>query len=61
MTNYEIKRMFKKMIRRWFESKKADYNAFIKAMLHKDLKAMNAYMNRISLSLFSYFDTGIRK
>ena len=27
-------------------------------MLQNDIKAMNAYMNRVSLSTFSYFDTG---
>ena len=36
------------------------YNAFIKALLLNDLKAMNAYMNRVSLEMFSYFDTGKR-
>ena len=25
-----------------------------------DVKAMNAYMNRVSLGIFSYFDTGDR-
>ncbi len=35
-------------------------NDFIKALLLDDLKAMNAYMNRVALTTFSYFDTGNR-
>ena len=28
--------------------------------MSNDIKAMNAYMNRVALSTFSYFDTGKR-
>ena len=35
-----------------------DYNDFVQALLMGDVKAMNAYMNRVALSTFSYFDTG---
>ena len=38
----------------------SSYNEFIKALLKNDLKAMNAYMNRVALATFSYFDTGKR-
>ena len=34
------------------------YNDFIKALLTGDVKAMNAYMNKVALATFSYFDTG---
>ena len=60
LTNLEVRKMFKRMVKSWFSKSKANYNSFIKAMLQKDVKAMNVYMNRISLSLFSYFDTGNR-
>ena len=60
VTNYEVARMFQGMVRRWFAEAKSDYNDFIKAMLQDDRKAMNAYMNRVSLYTFSYFDTGNR-
>lgn len=60
LTNYEVMRMFKNMVRGWFQPAKADYNDFIKAMLVGDKKAMNAYMNRVALNIFSYFDTGNR-
>ena len=60
LTNYEVIRMFKNMVRGWFQPAKADYNDFIKAMLVGDKKAMNAYMNRVALNIFSYFDTGNR-
>ena len=58
LTNYEVRRMFEGMVRSWFSTAKADYNDFIKAMLFGDIRAMNAYMNRVALSTFSYFDTG---
>ena len=58
LTNYEVARMFQGMVRSWFSTAKADYNDFIKAMLLGNIRAMNAYMNRVALSTFSYFDTG---
>ena len=58
LTNYEVMCMFEKMVRSWFTGVKADYNDFIKALLLGDKKAMNAYMNRVALNIFSYFDTG---
>ena len=48
------------MIRDWFSAAEADYNDFIQALLLGDVKAMNVYMNRVSLGIFSYFDTGNR-
>ena len=60
LTNLEVKLMFGNMIRDWFSQAEADYNDFIKALLLGDVKAMNAYMNRVSLGIFSYFDTGNR-
>ena len=58
LTNLEVKLMFGNMIRDWFSEAEADYNDFIKALLVGDIKAMNAYMNRVALGIFSYFDTG---
>ena len=58
LTNYEVARMFQGMVRSWFSTAKADYNDFIKAILLGNIRAMNAYMNRVALSTFSYFDTG---
>lgn len=60
LTNYEVERMFEGMIRRWFAKSREDYNDFVQAMLEDDLEAMNAYMNRVALNTFSYFDTGRR-
>ena len=60
LTNYEVECMFEGMVRSWFTEVEEDYNEFIKAMLQNDPKAMNAYMNRVALSTFSYFDTGKR-
>ena len=58
LTNYEVRRMFNSMVRGWFKDASVDYNDFIKAMLQDDIEAMNAYMNRVTLYTFSYFDTG---
>ena len=60
LTNLEVKLMFQNMIRDWFMEAEEDYNDFVKALLMGDKKAMNAYMNRVALSTFSYFDTGKR-
>ena len=58
LTNYEVKRMFRGLVKDWFRNARADYNDFIEALLDGNLKAMNAYMNRVALQTFSYFDTG---
>ena len=60
LTNYEVKRMFQNMVSGWFDVSEGSYNDFIKALLLGDLDAMNEYMNRVSLSVFSSFDTGKR-
>ena len=58
LTNFEVKTMFRGMVRRWFGSVSSEYNDFIKALLADDIRAMNGYMNRLALEAFSYFDTG---
>ena len=58
LTNGEVVDMFYSMVRGWFNKAKADYNDFVKAMLRGNRKEMNAYMNRVTLQTFSYFDTG---
>ncbi len=58
ITNFEVMVMFRNMVHGWFAATASNYNAFIKALLQDDLKAMNAYMNRVALSTFSFFDTG---
>ena len=60
LTNYEVERMFKNMIKGWFKRDSSNYNDFVLALLQGDKKAMNAYMNRVALNTFSYFDTGNR-
>ena len=58
LTNKEVQIMFQKMIRKWFTRSGTVYNGFIKALLQDDVKSMNAYMNRVALATFSYFDSG---
>lgn len=58
LTNREVRMMFERMIKDWFSEYTPAYNEFIKALLTNDLKAMNAYINRVALTTFSFFDTG---
>ena len=58
VTNFEVKSMFRNIIRNWFGNVKSDYNDFINALLANDLKAMNTYMNKVASEIFSCFDTG---
>ena len=60
LTNREVRHMFSNMVSDWFRLVEDDYNAFITAMLIADVDAMNAYMSRVALNIFSYFDTGNR-
>ena len=57
-TNYEVRRMFYRMVRGWFAKPGAGYNDFLNSLLLGDLKAMNYYMQRVTMEMFSYFDTG---
>ena len=58
LTNFEVRVTFANIVRGWFAQAAGDYNAFIKALLADDTEAMNAYMNRVSLRIFSTFDVG---
>ena len=58
VTNFEVLIMLKKLIRGWFSPAAGNYNDFIKALLMDDVKAMNLFMNRVAMSVFSFFDTG---
>lgn len=60
ITNFEVKVMFRNMIRDWFASSASNYNDFIQALLQDDIKAMNVYMNRVALATFSFFDSGVK-
>lgn len=60
ITNFEVMVMFRNIVRDWFALTASNYNAFIRAFLQDDLKAMNAYMNKTALATFSFFDSGSR-
>ena len=59
LTNLEVKIMFRNMIRTWFRGVLADYNDFVQALPPGDVKAVNNFMNSVTVEIFSYFD--IRK
>jgi hypothetical protein len=58
LTNKEVQLMFERQIQGWFAKGIGNYNGFLGALLTGNKKEMNAYMNRVALSTFSYFDTG---
>ena len=58
LTNLEVRLTFLNMVRDWFSPVETDYNDFIRAMLQDNLEEMNAYMNRVAINTFSYFDAG---
>ena len=58
ITNLETMSMFSGMFKGWFSAAYSNYNKFMAAVVSGDIEAMNAYMNRISLEIFSYFDVG---
>ncbi len=61
LTNFEVRVMFQSIIQGWFAQRTSSfYNRFLTAMLTDDKKAMNAYMNKVALETFSFFDTGKR-
>ena len=58
ITNQEVRRMFRGLVRDWFKKTQKAYNDFIKALLLQDVEEMNEFMNRVAQSVFSYFDAG---
>ena len=58
LTNREVKHMFQVMVKDWFRQIEVEYGDFLTALLQSDVDAMNEYMNRITMEIFSYFDTG---
>ena len=58
LTNVEVQVMFERMIESWFSGCRRVTQAFLQALVADDVKAMNAYMNKVALQTFSYFDTG---
>lgn len=58
ITNLETMSMFSGMFKGWFGATASNYNRFIAAVVSGNVEAMNAYMNRISMEVFSYFDVG---
>ena len=57
ITNLEVRRMFRGMVKGWFGgNSEMAYSNIIKALLMNDVDGMNEFMNRIALHSFSSFD-----
>lgn len=57
LTNLEMRMMFEDMVVGWF-NQDASFNEFVSAMFKGDQRAMNHYMNRVTMNTFSFFDLG---
>ncbi len=57
LVNHETKEMFEGLIGGWF-AEGDRYSNFLKALLQNDLDYMNKFMNDLTVSMFSSFDTG---
>ena len=58
LTNGEVQLMFEDLVSGWFAEQEDNYGNFIRALLEDDLDAMNTYMNRVTVAMFSSFDVG---
>ena len=56
LTNFEVKKMFEKMIDNWFKTRDDSSSEFVSALIQGDLDAMNYYINEITANIFSCFD-----
>lgn len=57
LTNFEVRLMFRNMIRGWFSRVSDSYSEFTAALVRKDTELLNYYLNDILLNTASYFDT----
>lgn len=58
LTNHEVSQMFYKMVRGWFQNKEQSQKKFLQALLKNNLEEMNYYLNKLTNSIFSYYDVG---
>lgn len=58
LTNYEVKKMFCRMVKNWFGKDRTVYNEFVRALLRGDSEEMNNYLEEMADSMFSVFDGG---
>lgn len=59
VTNMETLSMFTGMFTGWFADKSTNYSSFVKAFISGNVKEMNIYMNDVTLSTISNFDSGM--
>ena len=60
LTNFEVLRMMRGLIKGWFRKSSTNYNNFITALLNDDIAYMNTFLNEISVSIASNFDSGTK-
>ena len=57
LTNYEVYRIFEKLISQWFNKSNAQGSKFRQALLTDNLFYMNKFLSTIAKNTFSFFDT----
>lgn len=57
LTNFEVRIMFRSLIRGWFSRVSDSYSEFTAALITGDTDLLNYYLNDILLNTASYFDT----
>ena len=58
LTNFEVSQMFRKMVKGWFRTRDNSQNRFLNALLSGDIEGMNYYLNKLTNSVFSFYDVG---
>ena len=58
VTNREVRHMFDKMVRAWFDDGAAAYSEFCRCLLAGDLEGANAYLLDVLEGCVSHFDAG---
>ncbi|XME03429.1 AAA family ATPase [Lachnospiraceae bacterium C1.1] len=57
LTNFEILRIFGKMVLQWFSGEGSTlYNEFVKSLLKAETRGINKFLNKFLLKTCSYFD-----
>ena len=58
LTNFEVSQMFSKMVKGWFRTRDNSQSRFLNALSSGNIEGMNYYLNKLTNSIFSYYDVG---
>lgn len=58
LTNYEVRKAFYKLVKKWFDHSYDEYTEFVRMLLSGNLEGMQRYMEKVTMQCFSFFDVG---